>query len=1403
MDPRIESRQRNGHKRHSGIQERNGQPVQRRTSKKTSSRDRQGQVYPDEIYVRALTPEPPPARTTSEKRFSGLELFPPPRAATPQVSGSRSLCPTSRDGPLQIHPSGRVPSGAGEKHSHSRPRTRTLEERFRDKAPPSLMTKTRQRIGSLHSPTAESEPSIGFPSVMPSPPLESQVQGDRRRLIKPDSRQLSPIRNPSARIRHTPQGSPTDASKILQLMKITCGRMHGILSFRTSALGGWSTGYCAINVASGSLIYQKQGDVSHAKTLIHDLRGCQVRTLYDAESRSTFLDVATRSSTTGIHLRPHVPETFDSWLAALLCWQPIRPKGLQNKMTKPQSPLISGPRHTPVSERRLGDRRRNSEIIQNKGAAIIKVGKLLMWDKDHRSGISTPLSPHRASTYRQQRSLSTSWQKVSCTLQENGHFKLYTESDVTLVAVVPLSSLSRCAIQRLDPSILDDEFTMAIYPQYTSQMSATPAVHTIYLSMESRVLFEVWFVLLRAFTIPELYGPEQILFDPYLGPFDSASVISEKSSVTDMFRVERLLSVRIIEAKIYSYSKGQPRGLPANARSRPASKDDSVSGSYLAEISIDGDVRGKTQVKEETSNPFWREDFEIVDLPAVISMASVQVKTRNSSQRDWTLVARNPYTIEHENINPLSVVGDIEISPLDLTYGKVDFRFDEIERGTDTEKWWPIMNEHGENVGDLLMKVRIDELVVLVGRDYQPLSELLHAFSTGLTNQIAQALHSELKRLSETLLNIFQVSGQASDWIMSLVEDEIDHTHKETPVTKFRYGRRIASNDSYEFGVDREMFVRDLNKSATSEANLLFRGNTLLTKALDLHMQRLGKEYLEDALSEKIRDIDESDPDCEVDPNRVQDPQDVERNWRNLIALTENIWKSISASATRCPPELRLIFRHIRACAEDRYGDFLRSVTYSSVSGFLFLRFFVPAVLNPKLFGLLKGQSPLNECNWVSSSQHLDHPRPRAQRTLTLIAKSLQTLANLSAFGSKEPWMEPMNVFCATHRQEFKDFVDSICAVSPDRATSAIPPSYATPITILGRLPGTSREGFPSLPYLIDQARECAGLIEVWLGARHEIDRSFIWSEELKKFDALCDHLRQRTKDCLNRAEQAERPSGVMEPKWEELVEQMERKARLHEDTGHSSPGTPFLQKTSNTVNSSTSSLGDGYFSRSVRSRGSSAYGVAAQSRSTNDAVRSHDEVDEDLEGEETDTPPGSSSAVWDPGVRHRNPSVIKTHTQYQTRNDDDLQHDVSLGSSTFSLDTSNRAYAGSTEPISPLSGPEDLPTGKSLYSLGTNTNTNTATIKPPKHLTKAPRSEPGSRDGPSDGRRHRHEPRQKSMYRLPGQHPSSHTTDASNSPRGGGSRDGPGHGKTLFGDFGAVFRKKTKEREGDGGHGR
>jgi hypothetical protein len=416
-----------------------------------------------------------------------------------------------------------------------------------------------------------------------------------------------------------------------------------------------------------------------------------------------------------------------------------------------------------------------------------------------------------------------------------------------------------------------------------------------------------------------------------------------------MFRIERLLSLRVTEARL---TNNKDDDLPKN-RSRSSGK--SSSSDYYTEVLLDGEIRAKTAVKQNTSTPFWREDFTFADLPPVLSNVSVLFKTPNPAQKDWTLIAHGPYNLDAQS-NPTNILDDLEVSSHDAACGRVDLRLDELEPGTDNEKWWPIIDDRDQHVGEMYMKVRLEETVVLMSHEYEPMSELLHTFTNNLTINMVQLLPTELTHLSNLLLNIFQVSGQATDWISALVEDEIDGFGKDTSATRMRYTSRIHSNDSKESAQDREVIVRDLGRSATIEANLLFRGNSLLTKALDMHMRRLGKAYLEETIGDRLRDVEESDPDCEVDPIRVQRADDLDRNWRNLISLTSLFWKAIASSASRCPPELRRIFRHVRACAEDRYGDFLRSVTYSSVSGFLFLRFFCPAILNPKLFGLMKGR---------------------------------------------------------------------------------------------------------------------------------------------------------------------------------------------------------------------------------------------------------------------------------------------------------------------------------------------------------------------------------------------------------------------------------------------------------------
>ena len=269
------------------------------------------------------------------------------------------------------------------------------------------------------------------------------------------------------------------------------------------------------------------------------------------------------------------------------------------------------------------------------------------------------------------------------------------------------------------------------------------------------------------------------------------------------------------------------------------------------------------------------------------------------------------------------------------------------------EQRWPILDTYGQRIGEILIRARAEENVILMRQEYEPLSQLLQDFTNNLTVQIALAIPTELKRLSDCLLNIFQVQGLVADWLMALVEDEIDGLSKETPLSRIRYARM----GSGEADNQRDKVVRDMNKNAALEANLLFRGNTLLTKALDTHMRRVGGDYLALAVGSAILKINERDPECEVDTNRVTNEHEMRRNWYRLVQTTEEVWKAMSSTAQKCPVELRLIFRHIKACAEDRYGDFLRSVSYSSVSGFLFLRFFVPAILNPRLFGLLKGTS--------------------------------------------------------------------------------------------------------------------------------------------------------------------------------------------------------------------------------------------------------------------------------------------------------------------------------------------------------------------------------------------------------------------------------------------------------------
>lgn len=371
-----------------------------------------------------------------------------------------------------------------------------------------------------------------------------------------------------------------------------------------------------------------------------------------------------------------------------------------------------------------------------------------------------------------------------------------------------------------------------------------------------------------------------------------------------------------------------------------------------------------------------------------------------------------------------------------------------------------------------------------------------------------------------------------------------------------------------------------------------------------------------------------------------------------------------------------------------------------------------------------------------------------------------------------------MNQFLNSHRQEFKDFVDAVCAISPDRSTSAIPPSYATPITILGRLPGTSREGFPSLPYLIDQARECAGLVNLWLEFRNDIETGNPMSEELKRFDALCEQSRQKTKECLNLAEQAEPRRGSMEPKWEDLVEQMGRTAKTRVASGRFTPGTSTFEGSLSTENSSTSSLGE-IVDRKLGSQDSSKFKDRLSTRAaTRDGASKFAANELESSGDETDTAPISSSTVWDPGVTGH---AGKSMWTFPLKDDDGDSVEI----------------------------PETV-TGSSMYSLGANPSNKLAKlsrssgqhhhkrdktmVKSTYSLDKSSPSHERPASGKSAGHGHPHRERAassgtvRSVYRLK-------DLSAEAGRKSPGSREGAG-GILRVGDLGGLFKRKPKEKD-------
>ncbi|KAF8873707.1 hypothetical protein CPB84DRAFT_618997 [Gymnopilus junonius] len=436
------------------------------------------------------------------------------------------------------------------------------------------------------------------------------------------------------------------------------------------------------------------------------------------------------------------------------------------------------------------------------------------------------------------------------------------------------------------------------------------------------------------------------------------------------------------------------------------------------EIHLNDILCSRTTPKRGSSSSDWHEDFTFPGLPPFESLDIVVWKEKKLSKP--------------------AVIGITRIS------------LGNFRRGDTVEGWFPVLQTGsiGTDVqfGELRLKIRIDEEIILPYSCYAGLMATCSSRSfLDWTSDLESRL--KLKTISPHLLSIAVATNVVIEQVQDYASREIDNS---------------------------------------TSHHTLFRGNTILTKTIELCMTWYGKAFLEASIGPVLRRLVAEKVTIEVDPMRSgKSTRDVEKNVELLIHWCQEFWKQIYSVRTECPNEMRILFKTIRKLVEQRYRPGPSSVDnnnllpWQSVSAFCFLRFIVPAILHPHLFGLCPGL-----------------PSLPVQRSLTLIAKVIQSLANLNATVQKEAFMRGVQDFL---KDSLSAMIDYLMVVSTPTSETLSSLGDATNrhdrINMVNTLRQRTRnmtildrESVPILPHLLDVPRHLAIITSAVIRGSRELN---------------------------------------------------------------------------------------------------------------------------------------------------------------------------------------------------------------------------------------------------------------------------------------------------------------------------
>eukprot|EP00029_Vermamoeba_vermiformis_P008886 TRINITY_DN427_c0_g1_i3.p1 TRINITY_DN427_c0_g1~~TRINITY_DN427_c0_g1_i3.p1 ORF type:complete len:1386 (-),score=362.76 TRINITY_DN427_c0_g1_i3:113-4270(-) len=211
---------------------------------------------------------------------------------------------------------------------------------------------------------------------------------------------------------------------------------------------------------------------------------------------------------------------------------------------------------------------------------------------------------------------------------------------------------------------------------------------------------------------------------------------------------------------------------------------------------------------------------------------------------------------------------------------------------------------------------------------------------------------------------------------------------------------------------------REVELHHSDEASLL-RGNTVATISWKFYSKLVGLEYLWNTLSDGIYLLVEKtssgEISTEMDPVLLGEEEDVKVNKYQLMLTAQQILSKITKSVEHVPLPMKFICHHLQERVMAKYP----SMRYTSVGGFIFLRYLNPAINLPEAYGLTRKV-----------------PSKEARRVFVLLTKTLQSLANGIKLGGKEQHMAKLNDFIDENQNEINQFFDQ-CAILPEGSSEA------------------------------------------------------------------------------------------------------------------------------------------------------------------------------------------------------------------------------------------------------------------------------------------------------------------------------------------------------------------------------